>query len=301
MRTLAIVIPTYNRAESLDRTLQSLARQDAPLRPRIIVVDNNSTDDTARVVASYEGVRYVKQPRQGLSFARNSGVHAAGDLGPDDIIAFVDDDVEPSPGWAAALLRAFERYPQAACIGGRVLPARPESFPKWLTSEHWAPLALQDHGPAPLTFHAADPRGLVGANFAFRRRVFDDVGLFSPAVQRVKDGIGSTEDHEFLRRVYAMGRQAVYVPDVVVTTDVPDERMTFAYHRRWHHGHGRFHARMRMPGMGAGYVVRAALADAWRWLRLSAAGDAARAFEAESRLWFFSGFLEERCACATRR
>jgi glucosyl-dolichyl phosphate glucuronosyltransferase len=301
MRTQAIVIPTYNRARSLERTLNSLAVQDVPVRPEIIVVDNNSTDDTAHVVAAHPNVLYIKEPRQGLSFARNTGIDAARHLAPDDVVAFVDDDVEPTPGWSAALRRAFGQHPDASCIGGRVLPLRPERFPRWLTTDHWAPLALQDHGAAPLVFDAADQRGLVGANFAFRRRVFDEVGLFSPAVQRVKDGIGSTEDHEFLRRLYAAGHRAVYVPDVVVTTDVPAERMTFGYHRRWHRGHGRFHARMHMPGMGAPYIARAAAADAWRWLRMSAAGDAARAFEAEAHLWFFSGFLEERCACAARR
>ncbi|HYT65363.1 MAG TPA: hypothetical protein VEL51_03005 [Vicinamibacterales bacterium] len=52
---------------------------------------------------------------------------------------------------------------------------------------------------------AATPIGLIGANIAFRRQVFDRVGRFSPSVQRVKNGIGSTEDHELLTRLYAAG------------------------------------------------------------------------------------------------
>ena len=75
-----------------------------------------------------------------------------------------------------------------------------------MTPEHWGPLALQDHGPEPLVFDATCPRGLIGANFAFRRRIFDCLGEFSPAVQRVKDGVGSTEDHEMVQRLHRRGR-----------------------------------------------------------------------------------------------
>jgi glucosyl-dolichyl phosphate glucuronosyltransferase len=305
MRKIAIVVPTYNRAASLERTLASLPQHD------VIVVDNNSSDDTAAVVARCcPEIRYLRESRQGLSYARNTGIEAAHALDA-EIVAFIDDDVEAQPDWVEALVDAFEGHPEADCIGGRVLPSNPDQLPEWLTVEHWAPLALQDHGDRPLTFDASSPRGLIGANFAFRLSVFDRVGLFSPAVQRVGDGIGSTEDHELLRRLYASGGHAVYVPDVVVTTEVPAERMTFEYHRRWHAGHGRFTARMRLPelehtatgrllGVPA-HLYRGAAADAGQWMRSIATRDTSTAFDAETRLWFFSGFFKERCACALRR
>ena len=321
MRRLAIVVPSYNRAASLDRTLRSLVGADGEAialalsrkreTPAVIVVDNNSTDDTARVAASFgPAIRYLKEHQQGLSFARNTGIEAARALGA-EFIAFVDDDVVVAPEWAAELVRAFDEHPDADCIGGRVLPANAGEFPAWITPGHWAPLALQDHGPEALTFDGENPRGLIGANFAFRRGVFEWLGDFSPAVQRVKDGIGSTEDHEMLQRLYDAGGRAVYAPAVVVTTHVPRERMTHDYHRRWHLGHGRFTARMRNPvterttrgrvlGVPA-HLFRTAAADAMKWVGRSAVRDQARAFEAEARLWFFSGFFKERCACALRR
>ena len=309
MRRLAIVVPTYNRAPSLGRTLASLvgADGDAIARalsakedvPAVVVVDNNSNDATPETVASFgPAVRYIQERRQGLSFARNTGIEAARALGS-EFVAFIDDDVEAAPDWAGSVLRAFETHPDADCVGGRVLPTNPQELPSWLTTDHWAPLALQDHGDEPLIFDANEPRGLIGANFAFRREVFEEIGDFSPEVQRVKDGIGSTEDHEMLQRLYDAGGSAAYVPDVVVTTRVPARRMTQGYHRRWHLGHGRFTARMQ--NATPANTLRSAAADAVRWLRRSAARDRARAFEAETRLWFFSGILKERYECTRRR
>jgi glycosyltransferase involved in cell wall biosynthesis len=311
MLKLAILVPTYNRERLLRRTLSSLLAQvgDASAA-ELIVIDNNSSDGTAAVCREFRGVRYVFEPRQGLSYARNAGIEALSGMGPDDVVAFVDDDVEAAPGWLEAMRRAFVSHPGVDCVGGRVLPQNSGEFPDWITSEHWAPLALQDHGSQSRVFSRSSPIGLIGANFACRKRVFDRIGGFSADVQRVKDGIGSTEDHEFLARVYASGGTALYTPDVLVITRVPPERMSRDYHRRWHRGHGRFHAVMRtseleqakrrLLGVPA-HLFRSAGLDALAWLRGIVTRDTARAFAAETRLWFFSGFLKERCACLARR
>lgn len=310
MGRVGIVVPTHDRPASLRKTLRSLVAH-VPAACEIVVVDNNSPPETAAVCTEFAPrVRRVREERQGLSHARNTGIAALGYTDADDVIAFIDDDIEAAPGWIESLAGALRAHPEAGCAGGRVLASDPGALPPWLTAEHWAPLALQDHGPRPRVFDVSNPVGLVGANVAFRADVFAAVGGFSPEVQRVRDGIGSTEDHEFLRRMYATGRQALYVPDAVVTTEVPAERMTRSYHRRWHRGHGRFHALMRTPEVERArgrlfgvpvHLFRTAAADAAAWLKLRLSGRAARAFAAETRLWFFSGFLRERCGWLTRR
>ena len=302
--TLSIILPTYNRASLLTRAIAALLRQTVPADSyELIVVDNNSSDGTRDAVLSFDDarVRLVSEPRQGLSFARNAGLDVA--LAP--IVAFTDDDVEASPDWVAMIVSLLARHPEADGVGGRVLPAWQGSRPRWLTREHWAPLALQDHGDMRRTFDRDTPIGLIGANVAFRREVFDRVGRFSADVQRVKEGIGSTEDHELLTRLYAAGGRMLYHPRMLVLTRVQADRCDRRYHRRWHEGHGRFHALMRAPEtertrvapLGVpGHLFRRAVRDALSWTKSVVTGKWERAFAAELRLRFFKGFLWTRLA-----
>ena len=244
---VTVIISTYNRRDSLVRAVRSVLEQEAGTpRFEVVVVDNNSSDGTADALAELQAadvrLRYAFEGRQGLSYARNRGIGEA--RAP--IVAFTDDDVRVAPNWVSEIVRAFERHPDADFVGGRVLPAWPFDPPEWLTPANWSPLALQEY-PRPFRSHAGRQVCLVGASLAFRREVFDRIGLFAVEFQRVEDGIGSTEDHELLRRLWAQGGQGVYAPEVVVTAEVQPERMTKAYHRRWYRGHGRFVARMERP------------------------------------------------------
>ena len=301
---LSVILPTFNRADSLKRALDALLRQTAmPGSYEVVVVDNNSTDGTATVVALINDprLRLIAESRQGLSFARNAGLAAA----RGDIVAFTDDDVEVAPDWVETIIASLARHPEVDGLGGRVLPSWQCGRPGWLTREHWAPLALQDHGDSRRIFDSATPIGLIGANVAFRREVFDRVGAFSPDVQRVKDGIGSTEDHELLTRLYGSGGRMLYLPKMLVMTRVPGDRCDRRYHRRWHEGHGRFYALMRLPEMERarvtafgvpGHLLREAARNIGAWARCALTADWDRAFLAELRLRFVKGFVWTRLA-----
>jgi glucosyl-dolichyl phosphate glucuronosyltransferase len=302
--TLSIILPTFNRATSLKRALMALLRQTAPADSyEIVVVDNNSSDGTRDAVLGFDDarIRLVSEPRQGLSFARNAGLDAA----QAPLVAFTDDDVEAAPDWVATVVALLSRHPEADGVGGRVLPAWQDGRPRWLTREHWAPLALQDQGDTRRIFDRDTPTGLIGANVAFRRDVFDRVGRFSPDVQRVKEGIGSTEDHELLTRLYAAGGRMLYHPRMLVLARVQRDRCDRRYHRRWHEGHGRFHALMRAPEIEQtrlaplgvpGHLFRRALRDLLSWAKSIVTGNWERAFAAELRLRFFKGFVWTRLA-----
>ena len=301
---LSVILPTYNRAGSLKRALSALLRQHAdPGAYEIIVVDNNSTDGTRHLVEGLDDsrIRLIAETRQGLSYARNAGLDAA--RAP--LVAFTDDDVEVAPDWVTTIITTLDAHREIDGLGGRVLPAWENGRPRWLTREHWAPLALQDHGDARRTFDKQTPIGLIGANVAFRRRVFDQVGPFSPAVQRVKDGIGSTEDHELLTRLYDRGGRMLYHPRMLVLARVQSDRCDRRYHRRWHEGHGRFYALMRRPEIERarvspfgipGHLLREAVRDVAAWVTSAAAADWDRAFLAELRLRFLKGFVWTRLA-----
>ena len=306
-----IVVPTYNRATQLEVALSRLvsAVEASPGTCEILVVDNNSTDKTRNVAMKFEGrVRYLFEGQQGLSHARNAGISAvrAHLRTADHVIAFTDDDVEVARDWLVVMERELVANPDVCCVGGRVLPRWADSQPPdWLSPVHWAPLALQDHGGERRVFDSSTPLCLVGANVAFRADVFDRFGMFSTAVQRVRDSIGSTEDHELLVRIYAGGERALYAPELTVWSSISPDRLTRRYHRRWHRGHGQFHARMRLPDTERSrarifdvpiHMLRAALLDAAGWLSSTLTRDRAGAFARETRLWFFTGFCRERCA-----
>lgn len=243
---ISAVVSTYNRADQLPLALAALQRQTGAVPYEIVVVDNNSTDATADVVARLAAadprIRYLFEPRQGLSHGRNTGIAHAGA----PIIAFFDDDVRVADNWIEELHRIFAERPEIEYIGGRVLPNFIEPPPPWLTTSHWSPLAVQDYGSAPVVSGPEHAVCLVGASLAFRKRAFDAVGLFTPDLGRIKDGIGSTEDHDMQLRMWRAGMRGLYAPSVVAIADVTPDRLTKSYHRRWHAGHGRHCALMRL-------------------------------------------------------
>jgi hypothetical protein len=161
-----------------------------------------------------------------------------------------------------------------------------------------------DYGVEPQRISADRPLCLIGANFAFRREVFERVGLFGTDFQRVRDGIGSLEDHEFLLRLFRADRHGMYDPRIRIHAEVQPNRLDRSYHRRWHTGHGRYFALLRAEDMeqsalGTVYGVpahlyRQALADVIGWIGATARRQVARAFQHELRLRFFSGFFRGR-------
>jgi glycosyltransferase involved in cell wall biosynthesis len=302
---ISVVVCTYNRAALLTRAVESLFAQTTDgTQFEILVVDNNSNDNTRAVVESLQTgapvpLRYIFEARQGNAYARNTGVEEA----QAPIVAFIDDDVVAASTWVSAIKSGFDRYPQLSFIGGKVLPLWESDPPRWLTREHWAPLALLDYGDKEEEIAGHMPLGLLTANIAFKKEVFAEVGRFSPSLQRVKDRIGSMEDTEFLMRACRSGKMGRYLPDLVTWGSIDPERLTKAYHRRWHTGQGHFYGVMndpewerssfRLAGV-PGHLYRESARNAMTWLMRILSGKRDEAFVNECRLRFFRGFLNQR-------
>ena len=149
---VTVVLCTYNRCQILARALSSLARSTVPqlVRWEVVVVDNNSSDQTRKVVAGFceqqpDRFRYLFETQPGLSCARNAGIREA----RGSIIVFTDDDVTVDPMWLGNLTAALSA-PQWAGVGGRVFPEWECSPPQWLTADQWytlGPLPNFDFGP----------------------------------------------------------------------------------------------------------------------------------------------------------
>jgi glycosyltransferase involved in cell wall biosynthesis len=301
---ISVILCTYNRCELLKKSIASILAQDCPeVRYELIIADNNSSDQTRQVCESFITqsipIRYIFVPEQGVSYARNMAIAQA----KAPILAFFDDDVCVGHDWVATIKRVFDEYPEIDGIGGKVLPLWHDQPPAWLTPRHWAPLALQDYGEQPMTIHKDNALCLVAANLALRSRVFNRIGLFSSALQRVRNGIGSMEDHELHLRLWEAGLQEMYVPEVVVTTEVQTDRLTKSYHRKWHKGHGHFYALMREPEFerSAGrlfdvpaHLYKQAFFDLLHWGKNLWKGDEENTFLTETRFYFFIGFFQHR-------
>jgi GT2 family glycosyltransferase len=215
--TVSLVICTRNRPRQLERCLRSVF--ELSLRPsEILVIDNTSgSAATQRVVASFEGVRYVKECLPGLSRARNTGVRDS--IG--SLIAFTDDDIVLTRDWLQYLSDVFDE-PHVAAASGLVFPAElrtpaqivfEKGFggfnqgyePRFFCSEF---LESAKGQAAPVWSICA------GGNMAVRRRTFDSVGLFD---ERLGAGAaGCSEDSEFWYRVLASGAVCAYVPAAAV-------------------------------------------------------------------------------------
>lgn len=233
---ISIVVCTYNRAGSLRLTLDAFAAQVTPpdLEWEVLVVDNNSADATRSVVDAFAAsprirVRYLFEGRQGLSHARNAGLaHTQG-----RIVAFTDDDVRPAPQWVATIATAIDEG-GADIVGGRILPAWDRPPPPWIERRpvlrgHLA--IMEDATPGPVV----DPHGtpaVWGANMAFRREVFERVGLFDASRGVTGTKLYRGEEPDLVARALAAGCRAVFDPRLVVWHRVGADRMRVGYFSR---------------------------------------------------------------------
>jgi len=222
---VSVVVCTRNRSAALAGALDAILAIDYdPHRWEMLIVDNSSTDDTAEiarsVAESHSGrVRVVVEEQIGLSAARNAGV-AATDA---PIVAFIDDDAFPEPGWLTAILRGFRR-PDVMCVGGPVAPLIEGELPLWFRGRFLPYLTVWDLGDEEIELHYNEyPRG---ANIAYRRSGLDLVGGFSVHLGRKGSNLLSCEEIELCLRLERAGFAILYQPAARVRHLTPVGRMT---------------------------------------------------------------------------
>jgi len=297
---ISAVIATYKRPRLLEGTLAALAAQKVtdPLGWEIVVVDNNSQDETSAVVAAFAKtvsipVSCVLESRQGLSRARNRGIAAT----QGSIIAFIDDDVLPAADWIAQLHQAIQRW-DAHGVGGSILPhweATPP--PTWLTSsQHLMDrLAIMDYPECRVLSYPMRGRPQVwGANMAFRREVFEQVGGFDHERGIVGRKLYRGEEVELINRALQHGYRIVYDPAVTVLHRIGRRRMRKGYFRKleFDAAEGEVDASRRGRSvLGAPlWLYPAVLGAFWRWFILAASGRAG-AFDQQLEWFRYMGRL----------
>ncbi len=234
---ISVVICTHNRAKLLEDALSSIYRsRNLDFDWELIVVDNNSTDNTKEVAISFKekigNFKYVFEKRQGISFAKNRGIKEV----KGEIVVFTDDDVVVDPYWLKNIFTCFEADPGLSCIGGKILPLWETAPPKWLTKDFYPYLALLDYGDTVVEMNSPD---LWGANFSVRKAMFAKYGLFDERIGRKGNQLYSGEETVFISRLIQNKEKVLYIPSVMVKHFVPKERMTKNYFRKWKFYHGK--------------------------------------------------------------
>jgi glycosyltransferase involved in cell wall biosynthesis len=212
---ISVVVCTKDRASSLEVCLTSLTKLDYR-DYEVVVVDNASATDVTRDVCGRFPVRYVREERPGLDWARNRGIAES----QYEVIAFTDDDVEVDSGWLRGIARAFSD-PEVMLVTGLIAPAELATaaqvafefaysgMGKGFVERRWDPHLLDTHD-----LLGAHELG-AGANMAFRRSIFDKIGTFDTALDVGTPSHGAG-DLDMFFRVLASGSVAYYQPDALV-------------------------------------------------------------------------------------
>ncbi len=264
--TVTVAVPTFRRPERLAALLPLLLEQARGTGARygadVLVVDNDPAGSAAAVVAALAqpGLRYVAEPTPGIAAVRNRAMDEAA---RSRLLAFIDDDERPAPGWLTALLDTWAAT-GAAAVTGRVVVETAGALDPWIDA---------------------------GGFFARRRLV---TGTAVPVaatsnllldLDRVRElgtrfpedlALGGGEDNLFTRRLTGAGGLLLWCDESVVVDQVPRERMTRSWvlTRAWSHGNAAVLTELRLAG-GTGSRAAARLQGLARGL-LRVAGGGAR-------------------------
>lgn len=298
---LSVVIGTYNRAHQLKGTLEALASQATPLSLawEIVVVDNNSRDGTPEVVTTFARrsavpVRYAFEPQQGQNHARNRGIREA----RGSVIAFTDDDVLPAPDWVAGIPAVMDRW-NAWGVGGRILPRWEAAPPTWLVESRQLRgcLALMEFAESRvLVFPMRGQPQVWGANMAFRRELFDEVGEFDSCRGARAGKLYRGDETELINRALERGLRVAYDPTLTVFHRIGRERMWRAYFRKLAFDTGEGEVRSGATASGTKllraprWLYRVAAAELRKWL-IAALLRRRGVFERELEFWEAAGQL----------
>ncbi len=216
LNEVTVIICTRNRSESLRNCIKSLLNSSDP-NFELIVIDNAPVDDSTKdVVHSFRSVRYIREDRKGLDIARNTGALNASH----NIVAYTDDDVLVSKDWIKTLKYCFQD-PLVHCVTGQVFPYSLSTEAQYIFEKYWG----FNKGYIPLLydqqyFNHYCKEGVpvweigAGANMAFRKEIFDQVGLFD---ERLDVGAaGCSGDSELWYRILAGRLNCRYYPHLFV-------------------------------------------------------------------------------------
>lgn len=218
----SVVVCTYNREDLLADCLQSLDCQTFnPAQYEVIVVDNNSNDNTYKVadkfVADKPNFRLIAEPEQGLSNARNKGLAEA--LG--EYVAFIDDDARAPENWLETAARIVAAH-SPDIFGGPAAPIFGCETPAWYKESYGIRGDMGETGWLKEGF-------IVGTNIFFRKELLEEYGGFDPDLGMKGDSIGYHEETALVYQAFAEEKKVYYARELAVKDHVPDYKLSLVY------------------------------------------------------------------------
>ena len=223
---ISFIICTYNRDKYIYECLSRLAQNSCQSGWEIILVNNNSTDQTAaecqRFVQDYAAVsyHYFVETEQGLSFARNRGIKEA----KGDWLVFLDDDAMVEKDYIANLQQDLKGYPHVQAFGGPIEPFFEGETPKWLSPWTMGFVSAIDLGREVVPFAAN--KYPIGANMGISRRAIEQVGVFNISLGRVGNSLLGGEEKDIFNRLHEKRLPILYFPNIKVKHCIPPRRTT---------------------------------------------------------------------------
>lgn len=257
---ISIVICSYNREAYIIEAIDSLYKQDIDKeRYEVIVVDNNSKDNTAAKVKAYIAehpdmqLYYYLETRQGASYARNTGAEKSRGA----LICCMDDDAVAMPGYLQNIITFFEQHTDATGLGGRIIPRYIPSEPKWMS--HYVSSLVGNFDYSPVAKPFDNGRYPLESNMIVRRDDFFAVGGFNTSLPGVKGTLRvGGEGKEFFYKLIERGGIIYYDPSVIVHHVVEVKKLTSEYMYRVASGIGRGE-KVRMVAKGGMAVHKKSL------------------------------------------
>lgn len=223
---ISFIICTYNREKYIYECLSRLAKNTEQEGWEIILVNNNSTDNTAAECARFEkdfpkvNYHYFVETQQGLSFARNRGIAEA----KGEWLIFLDDDAMMETDYIANLKQHLEQHSDAGAFGGAIEPFFEGETPAWLNPWAMGFVSAIDLGNGVKLFpNKAYP---IGANMGIRRSTIDAVGVFNTALGRSGNNLMGGEEKDIFNRVRQANIPIYYFPGIKVQHCIPPKRTT---------------------------------------------------------------------------
>lgn len=233
---ISVIIPTYNPdVKRLRETLEGLRNQSVHADQwELIIVDNNSNNNFQHEIDLrwHTAARIVKEPRQGLTYARLKGFNES----QGDFIIMVDDDNILNATYLGHVLLILGKNPQMGAIGGKSIPLFERAAPHWL-DEFYGSLALRDLGETPIIakWNNKYPEGApIGAGMAIRREALSSyVRKIATGKSKISDRTGnslsSAGDNDIVMEILKSGWQVGYYPQLQLQHIIPSQRMETGY------------------------------------------------------------------------